>query len=359
MTSRLRSPKMVVPTLVRRGLLTTGLAAGAVALAAPFIANRDAMVLNITGWGGRWGQVFDEHVKPLFERETGAELRRDTAIPFVPKLQASSRENPIYDVLHANNSEQWAAVEMGLVEQDLPQDRIPNMADLYRYAKNDKVAGVVMFTSAIGLGYRRDLVPEQPQSWADMWLEDYSDRRGAYVIPINSLGQAWLTMIARIFGSDAYDIDAACDALEELNPVRLVDFTGAMERMLLQGEISLGVIHDSGVYRNMSANPSLDFASPREGALALEQVLNVTKGSQKKELAYAYIDMMLSPEIQKLMSEAVWYSPSNMGVTLDSEYQERLLTTPERVASLVQVDWQWYNSNKDNIDARVSRIFGS
>lgn len=343
--------------LSRRTVLSTGAAAGALAIATPHIANAQAVTLNITGWGGKWGEEFDNNLTAMFEQETGGKLLRDTSFPFLPKLQASSRSNPIYDVLHANNNEQWAAVEMGMVEPDLPADQIPNMADLYGYAKSDKVAGVVMFTSAIGLGYRKDLVSAPPTSWTDMWKEEYAGRRGAYVISINSLGQAFLTMVASIYGADAKDLEAAYEALERLKPVKLVDFTGSMETLLLGGEASLGIIHDSGILRNLDANPNLEFASPDEGVLALEQVLSVTSGSQKKELAYAYIDFMLRPDVQKTMAEAVWYSPANSKVVLEDQFQERLLTTPEKVETLVQVDWNWYNANKDAIDARVARIF--
>ena len=341
----------------RRTLLSTGVAAGAAALAAPYIANAQAVTLNVTGWGGKWGDEFDKNLTAMFEKETGGKLQRDTSFPFLPKLQASSRRDPIYDVLHTNNNEQWAAAEMGLIEPDVPADQVPNMADLYDYAKSDKVAGVVMFTSAIGIGYRNDLVSAPPTSWTDMWAEEYAGKRGAYVVSVNSLGQAWLTMVASIYGSDDKDLEAAYEALEKLKPVKLVDFTGSMEKLLLGGEASIGIIHDSGIFRNMEASPNLSFASPKEGVLALEQVLSVTKGSKKKELAYAYIDMMLRPDVQKTMSEAVWYSPTNSKVTLADKFQERLLTTPEKVATLVQVDWKWYNANKDAIDARVARIF--
>ena len=60
--------------------------------------------------------------------------------------------------------------------------------------------------------------------------------------------------------------------------------------------------------------------------------------------------------MQKKLAEAVWYSPANRNVTLDPRYHERLFTTEERVAQLIQPDWQWYNANKDRIDTQVMRI---
>jgi putative spermidine/putrescine transport system substrate-binding protein len=85
-------------------------------------------------------------------------------------------------------------------------------------------------------------------------------------------------------------------------------------------------------------------------------VLNVTPGTKVKELAFAYIDYMLRPDVQKQLAEAVWYSPSNKNAKLDTRYDAKLYNTPEKVAKLIQVDWKWYNDRKDEIDARVARI---
>ena len=34
-----------------------------------------------------------------------------------------------------------------------------------------------------------------------------------------------------------------------------------------------------------------------------------------------------------------------------------LFNTEEKVKQLIQLDWKWYNERKDEIDARVNRIF--
>ena len=236
---------------------------------------------------------------------------------------------------------------------------MPNVADVYPYAVSDKIVGVTIFTSAIGLGYRTDKGLTKPTSWKDLADPKLAGARGGYLIPVNSLGQAHLMMLGKIYGKGLTDLDAAYKALEQLKPIKLVDFTGQMEKMLLSGEVSEGVIHDSGVYRYDGQNQAVEFASPSEGVLSLEQVLNVTPGSKLKELAFGYIDYMLRPDVQKLLAEAVWYSPANRKVKLDAKYDEKLLTTEAKVATLIQPDWKWYNERKDDIDARVTKILKS
>jgi putative spermidine/putrescine transport system substrate-binding protein len=342
-------------TLDRRQLLITGTAAAAT-LAAPAIVRAQTRTLKITTWGGKWGDAMKGEILPAFEAEHDCTVEVDQAFPFLPKLQASPRNNPVYDVLHANTNEQWRAADMGLVEETITVSQVPNLADAYDYAASDKVAGVVIFTSAIGLGYRTDKDFAAPTSWKDLAKEEFAGRRGGYQIPINSLGQAHLMMLGRVYGDGMKDLDAAYAALEDLKPIRLVDFTGQMEKNLLSGEIVIGVIHDSGIYRYDGQGEPIAFSVPDEGVLALEQVLNVTTGSQVKELAYAYIDYMLRPDVQKTLSEIVWYSPASKKVDLAPKYSDVLFNTPEKVAQLIQPDWRWYNANKEQIDRQVTRI---
>jgi len=338
----------------RRTVLKTGAAVMA-SLATPSVVLAQTAILNITTWGGKWGDVMKNEVLPAFEKEFKCSVRADQAFPFLPKLQASPRNAPIYDVLHANSNEQWKALEEGIVSPKLDVKDVPNLKDVYPYAVSDKIVGVSIFTSAVGLGYRTDKGITKPTSWKDLADPKFAGQRGGYLIPVNGLGQAHLMMLGKLYGSGFTDLDAAYKALETLKPIKLFDFTGQMEKALLSAEVNIGIIHDSGIYRYEDKEP-IEFAVPSEGVLALEQVLSVTPGSKVKELAHAYIDFMLRPDIQKKLSEAVWYSPSNTKVDLDPRFDAKLFNTPEKVSQLVQMDWKWYNEHKDEIDLRVARI---
>lgn len=344
--------------ITRRKALHAGAGlAAAATLGAPSILHAQAATLKITTWGGKWGDIMKATVLPAFEKEFKCSVSADQAFPFMPKLQASPKNDPLYDVLHTNSNEQWSALTEGLVMDKITVKEVPNIADVYPYAVSDKIVGVTIFTSAIGLGYRTDKGITVPKSWKDLADPKLAGQRGSYLIPVNSLGQCHLMMLGKVYGKGLQDLDAAYKALEQLKPIKLVDFTGQMEKMLLSAEVSIGVIHDSGVLRYDGDNRQpVEFCSPAEGVMALEQVLNVAPGSKVKQLAFAYIDYMLRPDVQKLLAEAVWYSPANKKVKLADKYDARLLTTPEKVATLIQPDWKWYNAQKDDIDGRVTKI---
>jgi len=339
--------------LNRRTLLATS----AATLAAPGIVGAQAAnTLRISGWGGRWGELSRQELIPAFERQHNCRVEVDTAFPFVPKLMASPRGRPVYDVLHTNSNEQWSVFEQGLVERRPDLSKIPNAATIYPYAVSEDIVGICMFTSAIGLAWRRDRIQQGPTGWGDLWDARFAGQRGAYLIPANSLGQALFMMSGRVYGSGYRDLDAAFRAMERLRPIRLFDFTGGMENALLSSELSIGVLHDTAAYRHQDRIP-IEFTAPREGVIALEQVLSVTRGTQMTELAHAWINHMLSVEVQKRMAEDLWFSPVRRDVVLEERFRGKLLTTPEQVSGLIQMPWQWYNGQKERIDDRVNRIF--
>src|SRR5882762_3944719 len=341
----------------RRKALQAGAGLAAIgALGAPAIAHAETKTLKITTWGGKWGDIMKATVLPAFEKEFKCTVSADQAFPYVPKLQASSKNDPLYDVLHTNSNEQWNCFTEGLVMEKITAKEVPNVADVYPYAVSDKIVGVTIFTSAIGLGFRTDKGLTKPTSWKDLADPKLAGARGGYLIPVNSLGQCHLMMLGKIYGKGLTDLDAAYKALEQLKPIKLVDFTGQMEKALLSAEVNIGVLHDSGIYRYDGQNQPIAFAAPSEGVLSLEQVWNITPGTKVRELANAYIDFILRPDIQKTLAEAVWYSPSNKKVKLDAKYVEKPSNTEAKVAQLIQVDWKWYNERKDDIDARVTRI---
>lgn len=356
--------------MTRRSLLsTTGKVAGAGALAgivasgqAPYVmARQDPEVLRITGWGGGWETLMHDHVYPPFEEEFNVKIETDTAFPFPPKLMASPVDGPIFDVLHSNTNEVQKAYDAGyLVDRtDYNEETVPNIVDLYEYAFSDRLPGIAAFTSAVGLGFRTDTDLPEITSWHDLWNEDLGADKASYVIT-NSLGSMLLMMAGELFGEGYQDLDAAFEAMEALKPVKLQDFTGTMENVLLSGEANIGVIHDSGIYRHHNEDPipPVDWVAPEEGTPALEQVFSVTAGSKKKELAYAYINHMLSPEVQKIVGEGVLYGLANSTVKLDEQYSGKIVDTPEKAAQLIQFDWEWYNANEDEIVLRFNRAMG-
>src|SRR4029077_15875091 len=177
----------------RRQVLLIGAATGAI-IATPAVLRAQTATLRITTWGGKWGEIMKGKVLPAFEKEFKCTVEADQAFPYLPKLQASPKAEPLSDVLHSNCNEEWQAVELGLVERKITTKEVPNIADVYPYAVSDKIVGVSIFTSAIGLGFRTDKGLTKPTSWKDLADPKLAGVRGGYIIPVHSLGQCHLMM---------------------------------------------------------------------------------------------------------------------------------------------------------------------
>src|SRR6476659_4209882 len=153
----------------RRSVLRTGAVAAVPTVGAPAILHAQTRTLKITTWGGKWGDIMKATALPAFEKEFKCTVSVDQAFPYPPKLQASSKNDPLYDVLHDNSNNQWLALDNGLVMDKITAKEVPNIADVYSYAVSDKIVGVSIFTSAIGLAYRTDKIKEAPTSWKELW----------------------------------------------------------------------------------------------------------------------------------------------------------------------------------------------
>src|SRR5437764_12308406 len=100
----------------RRSVLRTGAGlAAAATVGAPATLHAQTKTLKITTWGGKWGDIMKATVLPAFEKEFKCTVSADQSFPYGPKLQASPKNDPLYDVLHDNSNTQWSMFTEGMV----------------------------------------------------------------------------------------------------------------------------------------------------------------------------------------------------------------------------------------------------
>jgi len=99
------------------------------------------------------------------------------------------------------------------------------------------------------------------------------------------------------------------------------------------------VLHDGSTYDLQKRGIPLDWAAPSEGVPILDQVIQVTKGSKNKELAWKLVDAYLSPEVQTAFATELFFSPTNKTVKLPPEVARKIISGPADVDKLVLFDW--------------------
>ena len=323
--------------MIRRAILLVvlGLALSPLLwLAAPSAQQKTIVV---TGYGGRWSEVMKKALVEPFEKKHGARVEIVTGITteWVAKLMAAGPDNPPFDVVMGNEPPFPIPRERGFFEPRNPV-LAPNIKNVYDKALIGDTS-LAMFWSRIGIAYRTDLVKKKPQAWKDLWDEEYTGRRGTYTIT-NSLGINFLFMASKVFGTGVFDVDAGIAAVKRMQP-KLVDFTGHMEKFLEQKEVAVAVLHDGSAWDLQKRGLPIDWVAPSEGVPILDQVVQVTRGSKNKELAWKLIDMYLSPEVQLAFASELFFSPTNRTVKLPPDVARKIISGPADVEKLVLFDW--------------------
>jgi putative spermidine/putrescine transport system substrate-binding protein len=253
----------------------------------------------------------------------------------VAKLLASGPDNPPYDVVFGNEPAFPIPRERGFFDKR-NETLAPNIKNLYPKALIGDTS-LAMFWGRIGLAYRTDMGLKKPTSWKDFWDEAYVGKRATYVIG-NTLGINFLFIVSKIFGKDYFDIDAGVAAIKRAQP-KLVDFTGTVEKQLEQKEVVMAVLHDASTYDLQKRGIPVDWAAPSEGLPILDQIVQVTKGSKNKELAWKFIDAYISPEVQLAFATELFWSPTNKTVKVPADVAKKIITGPADVDKLVLFDW--------------------
>ena len=344
----------------KKGLLLIAGLFGLMLAVSPGNAAEEKVDLIVNSYGGPWEQFMRKEIVPAFEKEhPKINVRLDVGLAktWLANLRASGVDNPPYDVMMTN--EIWANIERSEgFFAPLPEDKVPNLKDVYAHLRNPDDNGVLGIIMPIGLAYRPDMLEKMgkapPTSWKDLWDPAYSDKRGLYTIT-NSAGMMFLLLASQIWGESQYDLDAGFEAIKKLKPFKMLDFSGSMEVALERGEVVIGVLDRPAVTRLKKQGLNIAFSYPKEGVYMFEQDFNVLKGSKVKDAAYAYINWILSPQSQILWTNKFYSVPSNRTVAIPAELQDEILLTGERINEILKWDWSWINARRDGVIERWNK----
>jgi putative spermidine/putrescine transport system substrate-binding protein len=300
-------------------------------------AEAQQTTLVVTGYGARWSEVMKKALVEPFEKKHGVKVEIVTGITteWVAKLLAAGPDNPPFDVVFGNEPALPIPRERGFFEKR-NETLAPNIKNVYPKALIGDTS-VALFWGRIGLAYRTDMGLKKPTSWKDFWDEAYVGKRATYVIG-NTLGINFLFIVSKIFGKDYFDIDAGVAAIKRSQP-KLADFTGTVEKQLEQKEVVIAVLNDASTYDMQKRGIPVDWAAPSEGLPILDQIVQVTKGSKNKELAWKLIDAYLSPEVQLAFATELFWSPTNRTVKVPPDVEKKIIGGPADVDKLVLFDW--------------------
>ena len=129
-------------------------------------------------------------------------------------------------------------------------------------------------------------------------------------------------------------------------------------RIFSTGEVTAAIAQDFTLAQIQAAVPSVVWADLSEGSIATLNTVNIPKGAAEPELAYEFINFILSPEIQQQLAEQGVDAPVNTAVALTPEQAALWTYGADVIAGLQRVDYAKLNAAKGGWVDRWNEIFG-
>lgn len=205
--------------------------------------------------------------------------------------------------------------------------------------------------------YRKDLVPFEITSWADLWRPEL---KGQVAIPaMPSVAALYMIMAGgAAFGDGPDDWEAGWKAFEELQPNVQYAYQLASDPIGKLADGSLAVAVTVGDFAVSLEDQNVVLAELEEGYPWVYQGAVLTSESDKVDQAYDYFSHILSDEGQTAWVNATGVSPANVSVELPQDLSDRLFETDEVTKKLWPHDWSTLGTAVAENEQRWQQIVG-
>jgi putative spermidine/putrescine transport system substrate-binding protein len=344
---------------MHKTILTLAGAAGlALAMnAAPALAQNKTLTIS---WWGYNGEKMDANIIAPFKKMCGCDVVFETGNNADRLNKLKARGGSGVDVIYLTDSYSQLGIEDGLF-QKLDRSKLPNISGLYDLAQDPQGGyGPAYTIGRIGMVYDSAKVKEPITSWNDMWREDL---KSSISLPgiTTTAGPMMVVLAGKHAGVDAYaDPDAAFKAIEALKPNVVKNYNTGSElvTLLSTGEVSVSVAQDFTLAALQKAVPTVKWAELKDGDLATLNTVNIPKGAANVDLAYQFINFILSTEVQQREAETGVDAPVSTAVKLQPEQAALWVYGADMVKSLNRVEYDKMNKVKSDWIDRWNEIFG-
>jgi putative spermidine/putrescine transport system substrate-binding protein len=342
-------------TLVRT--LALAISATAMLTAAPAMAQGKTLTIS---WWGFNGEKLESIILAPFREQCGCEIVFETGNNGERLNKIQIRNGGGVDVAYFTDSFSQTGIEAGLF-QKIDPTKLPNLAGIYDLAKDPQGGyGPAYSIGRVGIVYDSAKVTTPITSWNDLWREDMAASLSLPGITTTA-GPMVVLKAGDHADVDAYtDTDGAFAAIEELKPNVVKNYNTGSEMINLfsTGEISAAIAQDFTLAQIQAAVPTTVWADLSEGSIATLNTVNIPVGAAEPELAYQFINFILSPEIQQQLAEQGVDAPVNTSVTLTPEQAALWTYGADVIDGLQRVDYVKMNAAKPGWIDRWNETFG-
>jgi spermidine/putrescine transport system substrate-binding protein len=278
-----------------------------------------------------WSDYFDADVVAMFEDANKCRVQIDyfdSNEAMYAKLKAGGGG---YDLITPSSYMSAIMDKQGMIRA-LDHSLIPNLDNLDKtftaYTEDPDMRYSVPYTRTVsGVGYNSRRVPaEALGSWDIFANADFSRRMTMLNDMRETVGAALKFLGHSLNTTDEAELAAAGEVLKKWKR-NLAKFDVDEAKIGLgAGEFLVVHAYNGDVALIMEENPDIGFFIPREGSSLASDDFVVAAESRRTDLAHAFINHMLDPEVAALNMESIRYFMPNPAAVemLDDELRENL-----------------------------------
>ena len=310
-----------------------------------------------TTYPGAWEEAHRSILVPAFRKATNnanVNLVASLAVDTVSKI-AAAKNNPPYDTIILDEGPYLAALSQDIFEK-IPADKLPNLKDIPQHFIDPHGLGVFCSGQIIGIAYNTDKIKVPPKSWNDLLKPEYKGRVGLTGMG-TTLGAVWMAEMARLNGGSETNMDPAFAWLKKLMPNvgAVAANPGALATLFQQGQIDISMHYNNNVGDMQSKGVPIALAQPDTNWILIRSCMHIVKNSKNVDLAAAYINASISPEVQAKMGDAPYILvPTNSKVPLSKPLQY-YAKDAAALGKMNTIDWLKFNPRRPEYIDRYNR----
>jgi len=315
------------------------------------------VTMTFTSYGGGFQDGQEAAFVEPFEERSGAKVLTDEPTDLAKIKAQVDSDNVLWDVVDSGADD--VAAHCGTLFEPLDYDiidvsHLPEVTPKHR-------CYVPTLSYAYGMFYDADTYKNNPpDGWEDFFdPEQYPGTRAIEGRTTPTSGALEAALLADgVAEEDLYplDLERALSVYDKIKDHAIYWETGAQQTQIAEaGEADMVFAWSGRIYE---ANQNgANFKPVWEGAIALNDVLAVVKGSPNKDAAMAFINFSLGAQQQAAMAERTSYSPVHTQAKpdFDATAQQFNTTRPEVIDDLVQVDIPYWGKHQDEITTAWTR----
>ncbi len=255
-----------------------------------------------------WSNDIPESVIQQFEKETGIKVNAssyDSNEVMYAKLKAA--KNAGYDVIEPSSYYVDRMRRQGMLEK-LDLSKLSHFKNLDPEFLNKPYDPHNHFSLPFTWGTTgifmntRDYPVESISHWADIWDKKYENQLMLLDDSREVFSMALITLGYSVNDSNPEHIKEAYLKLKKLIPNIKVFKSDGVITILIDEDISIGMVWNGDLYKARKENPNLVFVYPKDGFLIWLDSLAIPKNAPHRENAYRFINFIMRADIAKTVS---------------------------------------------------------